>query len=62
LEELPTSIGQLRTLQKLDLSRCFELKDLLTSTNELIELQKIDFLECSKLKELPNFIGKMTTH
>jgi hypothetical protein len=37
--ELPTSIGQLMALQKLNLSRFFELKELRTSISQLMALQ-----------------------
>jgi len=38
LKELPTSIDQLTALQKLNLSRCFELKELPTSIGQLTAL------------------------
>jgi Leucine-rich repeat (LRR) protein len=39
LKELPTSIGQLTTLQMLDLIECSQLKELPTFTGQLTTLQ-----------------------
>jgi Leucine-rich repeat (LRR) protein len=59
LKELPTSIGQLMTLQKFKLSKHFELKELPTSISQLTTLQKLNLSGFPKLKELPTSIGKL---
>jgi len=50
LQELPTSIGQLNALQKLDLGECLSLQELPTSIGQLNALQKLDLGGCSKLQ------------
>jgi hypothetical protein len=55
LKELPTSIGQLTTLQKLDLSWWSKLKELPTSIGQLTTLQKFYLSQCDELKEFPTF-------
>jgi hypothetical protein len=41
---LPTSIGQLTTLQTLDLTHCSQLKELPTSIDQLIALQSWNYM------------------
>jgi hypothetical protein len=59
LQELPTSIGQLNTLQMLDLTRCLSLQELPTSIGQLNALQKLDLTRCSSLQDLPTSIGQL---
>jgi Leucine-rich repeat (LRR) protein len=47
---LPTSIGQLTTLQTLALRYCPKLKELPTSISQLTTLQTLDLSQCFKLK------------
>ncbi|CAM6003401.1 unnamed protein product, partial [Sphagnum balticum] len=61
LKELPTSNGQLTTLQTLDLSYCSQLKELPSSISQLTTLQTLNLSKCSQLKELPTSIGQLTT-
>jgi hypothetical protein len=44
----------LNALQKLNLSWCFELKELPLSIGQLNALKQLDLEGCSELKELPS--------
>jgi Leucine-rich repeat (LRR) protein len=59
LKELPSFIGQLNALQKLDLSGCSNLKELPSSIGQLNALQKLDLSWCYNLKELPSSIDQL---
>ncbi len=48
-KKLPASIGQLITLQRLDLSQCSQLKELPTSIGQLTTLQTLNLSYCSQL-------------
>jgi hypothetical protein len=60
LKALPEWLGELRNLQKLDLSWCSGLTALPESMGRLTELQELDLSECSGLTALPESIGKLT--
>jgi len=59
VEELPSSIGQLNALQKLDLDECSNLNELPSSIGQLNALQELHLNGCSKLEELPSSIGQL---
>jgi hypothetical protein len=60
LQELPTSIGQLITLQEFNLSMCYNLQELPTSIGQLnAEFQKLHLNDCSSLQELVTSIGQL---
>jgi hypothetical protein len=59
LRELPTEVGQLTRLQKLDLS-CSGLPALPAELGALTRLRKLDLSECSGLTALPAELGALT--
>jgi hypothetical protein len=62
LKELPSSIGRLNALQKLDLNECSKLKKLPSSIGQLNTLKEFDLSGCYNLKELPSCIGQLNAH
>ncbi|XP_059070521.1 disease resistance protein TAO1-like [Cryptomeria japonica] len=61
LTELPESLVRLRSLQKLDLSRCCNLKHLPAGFGELATLTQLDLGSCESLQELPRDLEKLTS-
>ncbi|XP_039160392.1 disease resistance protein RPV1-like isoform X1 [Eucalyptus grandis] len=58
ISELPHSIGELKDLECLCLSRCDELRKLPDSIGGLVSLLELD-LSCTKVTELPDSIGSL---
>eukprot|EP00050_Salpingoeca_kvevrii_P001208 m.165101 g.165101 ORF g.165101 m.165101 type:complete len:875 (+) comp10322_c0_seq2:32-2656(+) len=56
---LPRSLGQLQSLQVLDLSTCEKLISLPESLGELKSLQILDLRGCQKLISLPETLGEL---
>ncbi|KAG6738698.1 hypothetical protein POTOM_058320 [Populus tomentosa] len=53
IEELPSSIGDLRELVYLDLAGCNRLKNLPSAVSKLVCLEKLDLSGCSSIAEFP---------
>jgi Leucine-rich repeat (LRR) protein len=51
LEKIPSSIGQLNALEKLDLLGCSHLEELPSSIGQLNAFQKLVFSGCSHLEK-----------
>jgi Leucine-rich repeat (LRR) protein len=60
LQELPTSIGQLNVLQKLNMHNCSKLQELPTFVGQLNALQNLYLNHCSRLQELLTSIGQVS--
>ena len=59
IKELPSSIGCLKSLQSLDLSKCENLVNLPESIWDLRSLEKLLMASCSNLKGFPNLKDDM---
>ncbi|KAH9290212.1 hypothetical protein KI387_034329, partial [Taxus chinensis] len=57
LLQLPKALGQLKSMQTLNLSGCKELKELPESIGELERLEILRLEGCTKLKRLPSSFG-----
>ena len=60
LTSLPERLGELKTLQTLDLARCSGLVSLPERLGECAGLQKLDLTGCSGLLSLPERLGECT--
>nr|XP_034908309.1 disease resistance-like protein DSC1 [Populus alba] len=59
IEELPSSIGDLRELIYLDLVGCNRLKNLPSAVSKLVCLKKLDLSGCSSITEFPKVSNKI---
>jgi Leucine-rich repeat (LRR) protein len=59
IESLPTTIGQLQHLTKLQLVACENLKELSQSIGNLFSLSMLDLSRCKSIESLPTMIGQL---
>ncbi|XP_057990218.1 disease resistance protein TAO1-like [Hevea brasiliensis] len=59
LESLPSSIGNLKRLEELDLVECSRLVTIPSSIGELKCLEELHLAECSRLVTIPSSIGEL---
>ncbi|MGH1339241.1 MAG: WGR domain-containing protein [Aureispira sp.] len=60
IKQLPTSIKQLKKLEVLNLSYCYQLTTLPESIGQLKELEILNLAQCYQLIALPESIGQLT--
>ncbi|PON99772.1 NB-ARC domain, LRR domain containing protein, partial [Trema orientale] len=61
VESLPNEIGNLSSLQSLQIDRCGKLVSLPEQIGELSSLETLHILECFELKSLPQGISKLSS-
>ena len=59
IQEIPSSIGDMKKLKIFSASSCTWLSELPNSIGKLLKLQKLSLRDCSRLTELPDSIGEL---